>query len=382
MLWKGANMAKNKNSYYSLSEIKKEKAHYNVIFGERSNGKTFAVLSEIVSNYYRTGKQGAYLRRMNEDFTGKRGATLFEALINSEGKNMISELTDGYWTSVYYYGARWYLCNYVENEQGSFDREADETPFCYGFAISAMDHEKGIGYPNITTICFDEFITRQAYLRDEFVLFMNTLSTIIRQRDDVTIYMLGNTVNKYCPYFKEMGLRHVDKMHQGDIDVYAINHDNGTQLRIAVEYCKPNSKGKKSDFYFSFDNDKLKMITRGTWEIDIYPHCPAKYLPKDILFTYFIEFDGTLLQCEIILVDDKYFTYIHLKTSELKNPDTDLIYTTKHDARPNWKRNITKPSNNIEKKIYSFFVFNKVFYQDNEIGEVVRNYLIWCGKHV
>lgn len=371
---------KTKPHYYSLDAIKAEHAHYNLIIGERSNGKTFAVLSEIVKNYYETGKQGAYIRRMSEDFTGKRGATLFEALIDSNGKNTISELTQGYWTSVYYYGSRWYLCNYVQKDNGEWDRESDETPFCYGFALTATEHEKGVGYPNITTICFDEFMTRHGYLRDEFVLFMNTLSTIIRQRDDVTIYMCGNTVNKYCPYFKEMGLRHIDKMKQGTIDVYAINHEYGEQLRIAVEYCKPNTKGKKSDFYFSFDNDKLKMITRGMWEIDIYPHCPVRYKPRNVLFTYFIEFEETLLQCEVVQVDDMCFTYIHLKTTPLKYPDTELIYSTKHSPKPNWRRRITNPSTLIEKRVYQFFMREKVFYQDNEIGEVVRNYLQWCRQ--
>ena len=28
-----------------------------------------------------------------------------------------------------------------------------------------------------------------------------------------------------------------------------------------------------------------------------------------------------------------------------------------------------------EKKIAAFFLSNKVFYQDNEVGEVVRNYI-------
>lgn len=371
---------KPKSAYYSLDQIKKEHAHYNLIIGERSNGKTFAVLSEIIKNYYETGKQGAYIRRMSEDFTGKRGATLFDALVDSGGANTVAMLTHGYWTNVYYYGSRWFLCNYVEKDNGEFERVTDETPFCYGFALSATEHEKGVAYPNITTICFDEFMTRHGYLRDEFVLFMNTLSTIIRQRDDVTIYMCGNTVNKYCPYFKDMGLRHVDRMAQGTIDVYALNHANGQQLRIAVEYCKPNTKGKKSDFYFSFDNDKLKMITRGMWEIDVYPHCPIKYQPKDVLYTYFIEFEGTLLQCEIVLVDGLYFTYIHIKTTPLKHPDTDLVFSTKQDVRPNWRRRITAPTDTIGTKVYSFFRKDKVYYQDNEIGEVVRNYLQWCRQ--
>lgn len=370
---------KYKQEYYNLQPILNEHAHYNLIIGERSNGKTYSVLLYIVRLYAKKGYQGALLRRMQEDFVGKRGSSLFNPLVEN---GEVSKATGGEYDDVYYYASRWYFCKYIEDDKGRKERVVDETPFMYAFAISQMEHEKGNGYPKVKNIVFDEFITRMGYLRDEFVLFMNTLSTIIRSRDDVRIFMLGNTVNKYCPYFDEMGLRHIKEMKQGEIDVYQLKHTSGKILKVAVEYCKPFEKGKSSDFYFAFDNQKLEMITNGVWEIDIYPHCPYRYRPKDILFTYFIQFDDNLLQCEIVLVDDVYFTFIHRKTTPLKNPDTELIYSTRHDARPNWRRKITKPHLDIEHKIAAFYATDKVFYQDNEVGEVVRNYLIWCGKKV
>ena len=363
--------------YYTLAPILREKAHYNIIIGERSNGKTYSVLQKIVTDYARNGHQAALLRRMQEDFIGKRGAGLFEPLIDN---GEIEKATNGVWTSVYYYASRWFLCKYEEDKKGNTERITDTQPFMYGFALSQMEHEKGTGYPNVKTIVFDEFITRMAYLRDEFVLFMNTLSTIIRSRDDVTIFMLGNTVNKYCPYFDEMGLRHIKDMKQGEIDVYQLKHASGKILKVAVEYCKPFEKGKKSDFYFAFDNQKLEMITTGVWEIDIYPHCPYHYKPKNILFTYFIEFDSELLQCEVVQVDGVCFTFIHRKTTPLKHPDTDLVFTTRYDARPNYRRKLTKPRLDIERKIVEFYANDKIFYQDNEVGEIVRNYLLWCNK--
>jgi glutaredoxin 2 len=122
------------------------------------------------------------------------------------------------------------------------------------------------------------------------------------------------------------------------------------------------------------------MITNGIWEIDIYPHCPYKYRPKDIVFTYFIEFDRNLLQCEVVNVDEKSFTFIHRKTTPLKDEDNDLIFSPKYDARPNWRRKITKPILKVEKKIAEYYKADKIFYQDNEVGEIVRNYLQWCGK--
>ena len=370
---------KKESEFYNLQPILAEQAHYNLIIGERSNGKTYSVLLYIVRLFAKCGYQGALLRRMQEDFVGKRGASLFNPLVDN---GEIEKATNGEYDNVYYYASRWYFCKYVENEKGVKERIVSDTPFMYAFAISQMEHEKGNGYPKIKTVVFDEFITRIAYLRDEFVLFMNTLSTIIRNRDDVKIFMLGNTVNKYCPYFDEMGLRHIKDMRQGEIDVYQLKHASGKILKVAVEYCKPFDKGKKSDFYFAFDNQRLEMITNGIWEIDIYPHCPYKYRPKNVLFTYFIEFDRNLLQCEVVQIDDVCFTFIHRKTTPLKNPDTELIFSTKYDARPNWRRKITKPHLDVERKIAEFYYTDKVFYQDNEVGELVRNYLLWCGKKV
>ena len=42
--------------YYSLTEILKRNAHYNVIFGERSNGKTYAVLLYALKKFVEVDK--------------------------------------------------------------------------------------------------------------------------------------------------------------------------------------------------------------------------------------------------------------------------------------------------------------------------------------
>ena len=72
------------------------------------------------------------------------------------------------------------------------------------------------------------------------------------------------------------------------IDLYTYGESN---LRVAVEYSQGIKKeSKKSNKYFAFDNPKLQMITNGKWEIDIYPHLPHKYKPKDIKFIYYIKY--------------------------------------------------------------------------------------------
>lgn len=361
-----------KKKYYSLDKILETDSRYNIIIGERSNGKTYAALYKCISDYINHGHQMALVRRWRDDFTGKRGQQMFDSLVSN---GVITKLSDGQYTGVSYYASKWYLSNYDE-DTGKIIKS--EQPFAYGFSLSSMEHDKSTSYPLVKNIVFDEFMSRQRYIPDEFMLFMNTLSTIIRQRDDVKIFMLGNTVNKYCPYFNEMGLTHVKDMQQGTIDIYEYG-DSG--LRVAVEYCKENKQGKQSDIYFAFNNPKLSMITGGSWEMEIYPHLPYKYKKSDILLTYFILFDSETLQCEIIMTGDVIFTYIHRKTSELKELPSDIIYSPTNVAKTNWYRNIKKPTNKVTREISKFYVNDMVYYQDNEVGEIVRNYLIWCGQH-
>lgn len=359
-----------KIEFYSLTEIEKRKCQYNIIIGERSNGKTFACLEKILKTYLKTGKQGAIIRRWDTDFKRGRGDVMWTGHIDA------GLLDKTNWDGIEYKLGKWTLYKWDEDlDKKVYDKEA----FCYSFALSNMEHDKSTSYPNITNIVFDEFLTRQSPLPDEFVLFMNCLSTIIRHRDDVTIYMLGNTVNKDSLYFKEMGLKHISKMNKGDIDVYEYG-DSG--LKVAVEYCgTSNRQKKKSDKYFAFDNEKLKMITSGAWELAIYPRLPLKYRPKDIKFTFFINYDDVILQCEIIKVEKIRFLYIHSKTTPIKNEDKDIIFSNIADPRRNWRRRINGCNDELESRIWQFFKQDKVYYQSNEVGEMVRNYLIYCNNY-
>ena len=362
-----------KEKFYRLNNILSKNATYNVIFGERSNGKSYSVLEYALQEFKERGSQLAIVRRWADDFIGKRGQMMFASLeCNAKGENVVSQITGGEWTSIYYYASKWYLCRY-DTETGK--RETFETPFAFGFSITAQEHDKSTNYPNIKNVLFDEFLTRSQYVPDEFVLFMNVLSTIIRTRTDVKIFMLGNTVNRYCPYFAEMGLKHVKDMKQGTIDLYTYGD---SKLTVAVEYVRPNKEGKSSDFYFAFDNPKLQMITGGAWEIDIYPHCPMKYEHKHIMFEYFIDFDGELLHAEIVQKDGCLFTFIHRKSTPIKCDKKDLIFDTVRAPEPNKTQNFLKPVNKLHKRVFEVWNNQKGFYSDNETGEIMRNYLNYC----
>ena len=360
-------------NYYTPKKINKKDATYNVIFGERSNGKTYALLLQSLKDYIKDKSQLAYVRRWKEDITGRRAQRLYSGINDNQE---VAKLTQGEFTGVHYHAGKFYLCTYDEAGKVVY---GDQDVIGFTFALSDGEHDKSTSFPNIKTIVFDEFLTSKIYLNDEFVLFMNTVSTIVRRREDVRVYMLGNTVSKFCPYFKEMGLEHVQNQKQGTIDIYRYGE---SKLTVAVEYCastqtETNTQANK---YFAFNNPKLEMITGGAWELNIYPHLPYKYKPKDILITYFIEFNDNIYQCEIIEVDGVVFTYIHIKTTPLRDVSETIIYSLEFSAEMNYNRSVYRPTSKIQEKILWFFKNDKVFYQDNNIGDAVNNYLKICKR--
>lgn len=358
----------SKEKYYRLTKILKENADYNIIIGERSNGKTYACLEHAIEDYFKNGSELAIVRRWKDDFTGKRGTQMFSALVNND---VVTRLSNGKYTRIVYNSSRWYFGNYDEK----LDKVvcANE-PFAYAFAISMGEHDKSISFPKIRNVVFDEFLTRKGELVNEFVEFMNIISTIARDRDDVKVFMCGNVVNLYSSYFREMGLKHIKDMKKGTIDVYTYGD---SKLKVAVEYCD-SGISKASDKYFAFDNPRLKMITGGMWEIGNHPHLPYKYLPKDIVFIFFIVFENEIFQCEVIEKDNDMFIYIHIKTTPLKDNADDLIYSQEFSSKPNYRRKITIGTTPIEKNIQKLFSLDKVFYQDNEVGNAIVNYIQWC----
>lgn len=362
-------MAKEK--FYSLDNILSHNADYNMIYGERSNGKTTAVLEYALKDHIKSGyvNQLAIVRRWEEDFKGKNGQQMFENIVHL---GWVEKYSKGKYNSIYYYSQRWYMVKY--DEDGNKVAQGD-TPFALGFSLTAEEHYKSTSYPNIKTVLFDEFITRQYYLPEEFVKYQNLLSTIIRLRTDVKIFMCGNTINKFCPYFAEMGLSGIKKQKRGTIDIYTYGEST---LKVAVEYSDFPSKKKESNKYFAFNNPKLEMITHGGWEIDIYPHLPKKYIPKNVKYVFYIIFDDEKLQGNIIRIDGVVFLYIHRKTTPIRDDNKRLVYQQTPDYRKNYRTSILHPYRKVDMFIKSLIVNKKIFYQDNEVGEIMNNYLKWC----
>lgn len=371
-------MARTK--YYKLDRILEYNASYNMIVGERSNGKTYATLMRGLERYFKEGKQIAYIRRWKEDISGGNGKAIFNGIVlNGE----IERLSGGKWNAVYSYSGQYYMAKVDRNSKGDDKRVVAFEPFAYSFALNASEHYKSNNYQGVGTVIFDEFISMNGIgLGDqEFMLFMNMLSTIIRDpsRTDVEVYMVANTVNWDSPYFKEFGLGNIRKQVQGTIEYYQYGNSN---CSLALEYCESGAtkESKEGDRFFAFDNPHLEMITTGAWEMEIYPHSPGRYKPREVKFRYFIQYNEDLIQADIIKQGRDYYTYFHFKTGEIKDEDHDLVFTNLITSpHYNVRRNMFAPSDTLGRRLVKFFKDNKVFYQDNTVGTIINNYKSWCS---
>lgn len=369
---------KDDKGFVTLKRFSSIQAQYYILYGERSNGKTTAVLDEACLTdawntlYEERTREFVIIRRFGVDIVGNRVNDFFKS-INSRG--VVKKLTKGEYDRVIVEKKTFYFY--------SSETETKSKPIGYVIALTDMEHDKGRNFPDVKNVLFDEFITHTYYLPNEFELFTNTLSTIVRLEDDVKIYMCGNTVNRYSLYFREMQLKGIKKQKQGTIDVYNIQdaHDAKIKTTIAVYYTDSLAKGaKKSNIYFAFNSPKVNMIKNGAWEVGMYPHLPIRYMESQIIFNYFIRFDDDIFHCEIIKTPKGAFTYIHEKTTPIRN-DNDIVFDLNvYDLSPYHNRNMLRCEKPFVSKLLYFFDNDLVFYQDNLVGNAIDNYFKQCRR--
>lgn len=371
-----------KDRHYSLKNILSKHANINMIIGEKSNGKTYACKEYLIKRYFDGEGKGAYIRRTDEDFKKGRGDAIFSDMIkNKNGVSLIEKYSKGKFNTIKYMVNGWYLGKtYVSiNRKGEYVEkvEYEDKPFCYAFSVNNAEHTNGQSYLDITTIFFDEFTTTKNYLVDEFSLYNILLSNIIRDRDNVQILMCGNTVDRHCIYFREMGLNKILKMEKGTIDIYTFNVDDGRVLTVAVEYCDTSVKnGKKSDLYFAFDNPTLKMIKKGDWDLNIYPHLRGRFKEENIYQVFYVKYNDTWLKCYIYNYNDNIVLFFTPASKPIITEDT-IIFRNDDIMRKNDYRHLR---NGGKQKLFRIidqcFNLDRVYFATNESGDIIRKYLV------
>lgn len=355
---------KEKEYYYNLADIDKTGATYKIIIGKRSNGKTHAVMERIIREYFKSGLPSVYLRRYDTDIK----SVAMKNIISTDLCKLIEKLSHKKYNTVVYKAKKLYLAKYDKLKDKII---TSPNVLLYAYALNTWEHEKGGDIGDIFCLCFDEFLTRQAYLTDEFILFANVISSVKRDRK-IEVYMLGNTVNKFCPYWSEMGLYDIENQKQGTICIYTYNSKS---LTVAVEYCSDSENTKSTDYYFAFDNPALDMIKKGTWEESNYRHLKERYTKEDIYYTFYIKFSGHYIKGTVFKREKSLFIFYNSETKKPDITENDIFYTDEPIKSLYHSNSFGIWNSKKQHLVYNLMKQHRDYYSNNTVGEIVNNFI-------
>lgn len=337
-----------KKIHYNLDNIDKLGARFNLIYGERSNGKSYQLKHKKgVEKYLKTGRRFILMRRWKEEITTEKIEQYFQDVD-------VVKLTNGKYNCITLYRKCLYLSIY-DNETGKtkrFDKIG------YVVALSTEQNYAGASYLDVDDIIFEEFMSRSVYMANESNKLMNFYATVDRKRLTTRLWLVGNTISRVCPYINDWGLHSViSSQKQGTIKEIIIN-GNEEKIKIAVEYCK--STGQSSGTI----GTNAEMINTGAWETAPQPHLPKSIKEYKKLYTFGFQYQNFKFLCNLLqdreTKETVWFVFPFFK--EFKHNQivfSDVVKVSKY-----WQRDIYNISikNDKLKNLFMSFKENKIFY--------------------
>lgn len=361
--------------YFEIKDLKAQfpDSRYYFIIGGRSTGKTYSVMKESIEDAIDGKGNFAYLRRYKESIKEKDMQDLLTV-----HNAMIFEKTGGKYNRIVYYRGKWWLENFDYDSHKRVYRS--ESPIGYAFAINRYETDKGADRGVFKNIILDEALSKSGdYLKDEFSMFQNVVSTLVRDRTDIDtkIYLLANPVSKYSgDYFKMLGI--TNKMVDGDKGgIYLIKYPETEMTTVFCYMVNGNivqDNNSVYETYFAFPNSKTKSksITSGIFELDESARLPSKVWNHCIeLHNVKIYFDGRIFKCQVMKDEIENMYFLHYSPSKEIKPKeyyltTDIIYDKYAIILP---RAIKHPMYQVLLQIAST---GQVYYSDNETADLIH----------
>lgn len=349
-------------AFYSLDKINSLKCQYNFLLGARSCGKTYAVIKQAIEHFIKTGEPFAYIRRYKESIAPSKVSNLCAPHFQ-----LIEEMTNGQYNCVRVWQQKFWL--EYRDEEGKLIKK-NPNPLGFLISLSTQDVDKGEDKGFVRYIIFDEVIPRNNYLRDEWAVFTNCISSLVRDRKGTTIYLLANPISKFSLYFDELGID-FNSAEQGKI--YVIKYDEAGTMKCAFEYIEQNLEGSSSvaNEYFAFNNEKAKSITNGVWEFDNVQHLPPGiYNAAEHKKEIYIEFTGKYFCCEICKYKNTYFLFFR-PANKIPEKTYYLTLNRNFDKYCIVACNRTHP---LFKLMDDIFRTGQVYYSSNQCGDYILGF--------
>lgn len=351
-------MGNQKQVHYSLNNIRAENADYNLIFGERSNGKSYAVKHDVgILKYLETGKRFILIRRFKEETR----ATNIEQYFNDVD---ITKLTNGEYNTVVVYRNKIYFAFH--------DPETEKTKkgeyFGYVIPLYAEQHYAGSSFLDVEDMIFEEVFSRTTYLHDEPSKLENLRNTVDRKRNIVKIWMVGNTISRIFPYTNEWEIRDImTKIKQGEIrtttiDTGDVDKDGKPIIKkLAIEYCKAIGGGGSIGKHKS-------MLNSGSWQTDPQPQLPKSYNEYKRIFKIILLYQEFKFLGELLRDGRDLCWFVKPYNGEID--DKTIVISDQVKMSKYWQRDIYNTNFNNKKvnDLLKTFRETSIFYASDQCG--------------
>lgn len=346
-------MANKKITHYNMDKIDAIGADFNLIYGERSNGKSYQVKHKKgIIKYLETGKRFILMRRWKEEITTEK----IESYFNDVD---IAKLTDGKYNCVISYRKVLYLARY-EVDTG---KTIKGDKIGYVVALSTEQNYAGGSFLDVEDIIFEEFMARGSYIHNEASKLMNFYCTVDRKRGTTRVWLVGNTISRVCPYIEDWDLHQIiSTQKQGTIKV--VERDSGEDdiVKIAIEYCE--STGTSSHTI----GNHAAMLNDGSWQTDPQPHLPKSYNEYEVRFRLIFSFKNFKFVGEYITDGKDNVWYIYPFNGEIN--DNTLVITDEVKTSMLYQRDIYNVTidNPVLHMILNTFRESNIFYATDLCG--------------
>lgn len=360
-------MGKNilgKTGYVDYNNIIEPGTDIYMLLGQRSDGKTYGALQECIKAACADGIPSAYIRRFSESLTKAN----IQDLCRPQHAN-IKKYSGGKWDSAVYRSKRFYFAKHEDDEI-----IVSNEPFLYCFPINTWENSKGPDSGQFAFIIFDEYISVNKYIPNEFTAFQNVLSSVMRNRGGTQLIMLGNPINQICPYFDEFDIE-PGKIKQGDI-IYRISRD-GFKLKF-VYIPAMELRHRKNAGFFSFGKED-SSITSGYWEFGQFPRLPGGlYKKAEHIYTFNIIFKRQSATAEIMVYNGTVFTFFRPANIDRILDDVETrIYSDVHM----WNENVfcAWVLDDVSAVVEKCRKENRLYFSDNKTGNLISQ---WYNEFV
>lgn len=354
-------MSNDKIVRYNLDQIDKENAEINLIWGKRSNGKSYQVKHKKgVIKYLKTGKRFILMRRLKEEIR----TNLIERYFADVD---VEKLTDGRYNCITMYNNKLFLSTYNIETCKTTRGEV----IGYVVALSTEQNYAGGSYLDVEDIIFEEFMSRTDYLSGEPDRLINFRSTVDRNRNVVRLWLVGNTISRVCPYLYDWDiLKIITKQKQGTIETTYFGtgtyDKNGKEIKLkcAIEYCKDNGQTA-----FAIGRHK-DMMNKGSWQSDPQPLLPKSYNDYEVLFRCMFLYKSFKFAGEYLLDKDGYNTCWFIYPYNGKIDDKTIVFSDIIKVSRLWQRDIYNTDFNNQKlnDLFKTFRESSIFYASDLCG--------------